>query len=127
MITNYIPSQSVTETKYEIVFDDGAHNGYGFPCDKDGNLSDDLSPEAKKNYEYCMEHPEIFGRYNKMISYTRSYRDPAQGTCHCGEQIWLTNDYMGACECPNCGQWYNLFGQELLPPRQWEENNEEDY
>jgi hypothetical protein len=29
---------------------------------------------------------------------------------------------MGANECPHCGQWYNVFGQELLPPDQWEED-----
>lgn len=49
------------------------------------------------------------------------YKPPAYGTCHCGGTVELTDEYMGACECPNCGQWYNLFGQELLPPDMWEE------
>ena len=127
MIANYKPSEYVTVTDYEIVFDDGANNGYGFPCDENGNLDKDMNPAARENYERCLAHPEKFVRANKLIKFTRSYRDPARGTCHCGEEIWLTNDYMGACECPNCGQWYNLFGQELLPPRQWEVNFEEDY
>ena len=32
---------------------------------------------------------------------------------------------MGAFECA-CGQWYNMFGQELNPPEDWEEPLEED-
>lgn len=36
--------------------------------------------------------------------------------------------HLGACEWPTCGQWYNLFGQKLLPPDRWEEDfGEEEY
>jgi hypothetical protein len=28
---------------------------------------------------------------------------------------------MGACQCENCGQWYNIFGQELIDPEYWED------
>ena len=50
------------------------------------------------------------------------YREPAHGICRCGEEVTLIDEYMGSCQCENCGQWYNLFGQELLPPNQWEED-----
>lgn len=40
------------------------------------------------------------------------------------DEYELVNQYQGACPCPKCGQWYNLFGQELINPQYWEE---EDY
>ena len=42
------------------------------------------------------------------------------------EKIEMYNAYMGACECPCCGQWYNLFGQSLIDPKYWYED-EDDY
>ena len=38
---------------------------------------------------------------------------------HCGAEFYLQDEYLGACECPRCGQWFNLFGQELTDPRGW--------
>lgn len=29
---------------------------------------------------------------------------------------------MGACQCPKCGKWYNIFGQALLDPEFWEDD-----
>ena len=49
----------------------------------------------------------------------------AKALCSCGEIIELYDGYMGSCECPNCGQWYNMFGQTLIKPQYWEED--EDY
>lgn len=118
MIANYVESERKEITTYEIVFDDGANNGYCFPCDQEGHL-DEMSEAAKKNYEECLKNPEQFFRYNKLVSYTRSYREPARGKCRCGETVYLTNDYLGSCECPKCGQWYNVWGQELLSPDRW--------
>ena len=37
----------------------------------------------------------------------------------CSEEFYLQDEYRGACECPRCGQWFNLFGQELTDPRGW--------
>lgn len=50
------------------------------------------------------------------------YVENATALCSCGEIIELRNQHLGACECPNCGQWYNLFGQTLKNPRHWEED-----
>ena len=38
---------------------------------------------------------------------------------HCGEEFYLQDEYLGACECPRCGQWFNLFGQEVTDPSSW--------
>lgn len=84
-----------------------------------------MPDSAKANFEFCMNHPERFTRFNKILRRVRSYQDNARGKCECGAEIELWNQYMGACQCQNCGLWYNLFGQELLPPSDWEEYTEE--
>ena len=38
---------------------------------------------------------------------------------HCGAEFYLQDEYLGACECPRCGQWFNLFGQEVTNPSSW--------
>ena len=43
------------------------------------------------------------------------------GKCECGNEVMLMDQHMGAAECPECGQWYNLFGQKLKPPEDWED------
>lgn len=52
------------------------------------------------------------------------YREPNSGVCHCGHRIELYNEYLGACECPYCGQWWNIFGQELKPVEQWKDGDD---
>jgi len=117
MLKNYVPSEYRTITEYHIVFDDGRGNGSWFPCDKDGNLSKDLHPCAMENYKNrCMESHDKYVRFNEVIETKRRIRDEAHGTCSCGQEVYLSNEYYGACQCEKCGKWYNLFGQELLPP-----------
>ncbi len=119
MLSNIKESEYVTQVTYSVNFDDGGHNGYSFPCDEHGNPLPDMYDSAKENYKWCMQHPEKFVRFNKVDRMVRHYRDPRHGTCKCGETVYLTNEYMGACSCWKCGQWYNLSGQELLPPDEW--------
>lgn len=121
MLKNYVDKKYYTVTSYELVFDDGVFNGCGFPCDENGKLFDDMNDAAKENYKWCMEHPEKFVRFNKVIKHERRTYDNPHGTCDCGNEVELYNEYMGACQCDKCGKWYNLFGQELLPPTEWEE------
>ena len=45
---------------------------------------------------------------------------PALVKCECGEEFYLEDQYLGSCECPNCGSWYNLFGQSVLAPDQYD-------
>lgn len=104
---------------YEVVFDDGRGNGFGFPCDKDGKPDDDMMDVAKDNYNWCMANPGRFERFNRVIHHKRSWWNPRTAVCECGDEFYLQNEYMGACECPNCGKWYSLNGDELLPPDEW--------
>lgn len=119
MLKNYIPSEHKIESKYRLVFDDGYGNGYYFYCDKDGNPNFDNDAQ-RKNYEHCMKHPKSFVRFNKIVKETYSYVEPAQAECECGAKFSLVSGYMGACQCPECGKWYNLFGQELQAPQYWD-------
>ena len=97
--------------------DDGS--GFSFPLDVHGNpiFNTDC---AKRNYEMCVAHPEIYEKYYRVRKWR--YTVPAKGKCICGEIVELLDQYLGACECPKCGRWYNLFGQELVHPRYWEED-----
>ena len=124
MLKNYVPSKYRTVVDYNLVFDDGCGNGFSFPCDADGKLlkSKEENPAAHANLHYCIEHPDRFERFNKLIATERRVYDNAHGTCVCGNEVELWDSYLGACQCEKCNRWYNLFGQELLPPENWEED-----
>ena len=115
-----------TQVFYELVFDDGENNGYGFPCDKDGNLDPGMSKTALETLAYAKAHPEDFVRYNEVVRFERNHTELGYGTCSCGSKVVLQDVYYGACQCGNCGRWYNLFGQELLSPEYWEEDPSEE-
>ncbi len=81
------------------------------------------SPEGEQNWNSLLELVKT-GEYEGPVlnKYTNTYTAPAVGKCKCGEEFELIDEYMGACQCPKCNQWHNLFGQELLPPDRWEKN-----
>lgn len=122
MLKDIKPRERITEDLYEIRFFKDEDGGFAFPCDKDGNLFP-MTEAARKNYVWCMANPERF-RYcwNKKHHYQYTYTQEAIGKCECGAVVTLRNQYLGACECENCGRWYNLFGQELKDPKYWEED-----
>lgn len=126
MIKDYRPSERKEEISYEIVFYSEPGGGFGFPCDEQGNVAiKDLQPAAIKNYEYALAHPEKFPyAYNEIEKRRNTWKEPASGICKCGKRISLTDDYLGACECPHCGQWWNLFGQQLQPVEHWNDYGE---
>lgn len=126
MLKNMAPRERKTTIEFLLAFDDGQNNGFAFPCDGEGNVKN-ITPEAVENLAWCKEHPEAFVRYGEVITIRQTYTEPARGTCECGEQVVLEEQYYGACECPKCGRWYNLFGQAILPPDMWEEELEEDW
>ena len=126
MIRNYKPEHFETIIDYNLVFDDGHFNGFAFGCDAKGNILSDISEEAKKNYQECLNNPEKFVRFNKKVKHEYRVRSNAEGTCSCGNVVELYDMYYGACRCEKCGQWYNVFGQEIYPPSQWEEAFEDD-
>lgn len=119
MIKDFVQGELKTEIRCNLVFDDGHNNGFMFPCSESGIPI--LNDCSQKNYEFCIAHPEKFVRFNKVVNETQQYRENNRGTCSCGKKIELYDEYMGACQCPKCGQWYNIFGQELNPPSMWEE------
>lgn len=120
MLKNYITERFEEITEFYLVFDDGHGNGCCFPCDNEGVLLDP-NPAALKNYRYCLDHPEKFVRFNKVVERNYTIRHPAKGTCKCGGEVEFFRTYYGASQCDNCGRWYNVFGQELLPPDEWED------
>ena len=107
---------------YYIDFDYGDGSGFRFPATLSGNLCEwDMTEEAKRNYEWCMFHKELFEVWNEFHTNRRHYTEPAIGECICGQQVVLEDQYMGACECPKCHRWYNIYGQSLVNPMYWED------
>lgn len=128
MLKNFHKKEYETIIDRQVVFDDGVFNGFGFPCDEKGIPLKECSSSAIENYNWCLEHPNNFVRYNKIIKIERKSYIPAHGICDCGYEMFLDgNGYYGAWECPRCGKWYNYFGQEINPPEYWQENLDEDY
>ena len=110
----------VEEYSYRLNFDVDDYGGLSFPCDKDGNVRiEEENQAAWRNYEHAVAHPEMFCRPAYVSKRKSSWWEPAEAKCGCGEVFELVNEYMGACECPRCGKWYNMSGQELLPPKEW--------
>lgn len=107
------------ETYYTLEFDYEDGCGFAFPCNKNGEVI--LNEYSKKSYDFCIKNKKNFISI-RIIEHHNSYWESAIGKCSCGEKVFLQDEYMGAFQCPKCGQWYNLFGQELLPPDQWEED-----
>jgi len=116
-----------TEVEHYVEFTDGGGGGFSFPCDSNGNIqfNDDI-PELGKaqrdNYDYAMSHKERFTcQYAQFVTRKYTVTDNAVGRCVCGEEVELYDQYQGACSCPKCGQWYNMFGQSLVDPEYWED------
>lgn len=124
MIEIINPRHTEEIVDYRIEFTDEDGNGCSFPCDENGTLLSFATDAAEKNYQNSLAHPELFAIYNAFKTYRREFTVPAVAKCHCGSKVILENQYQGACECPECGRWYNLFGQELCHPDGWEQDYE---
>ena len=123
MLKNIVPRQTKELVEFSIEFTDAEGSGYTFPCDSAGNVQLD-NDAARTNYRYALAHPEMFpNQFNEFVRRSRTVVEPAHGTCVCGEEVTLEDTYRGACQCPNCGQWYNLFGQALIDPQYWEDED----
>ena len=104
MLTFLRQSERVYEKEYyrEFILRSDPNGGLSFPSDKDGNpVIEKENTAAWDNYKYALEHPE-------------KYIDN-----DCGEEFELLDQHGGACQCPKCGNWYNLSGQALKPPSEW--------
>ena len=125
MLKQFTRGEWKVEVTFELAFDDGCNNGFGFPCDFNGKPLPGLTKAAEENLAWCKEHPEKFERAGEIITLKRRVREPDMAVCECFQTFEVFNQYYGACQCPRCGRWYNLFGQELLPPDQWEDDPSE--
>lgn len=127
-LTNIIQARWIDRFEYSIEFQRPDTSGFSFPCSADGTpLFTQMTEPAIKNYSWCLQHPEEFPTcYDVFKRVRHRYKEPAEGDCVCGARVQLIDQYMGACQC-QCGRWYNLFGQSLVPPSQWEEQEGDDY
>ena len=114
--------RSNKQTTYSIEFDRKGEGccEFSFACDANGILLPDTNACALDNYKKCTD-----GTYDVVpkgiVKYTNSWIEPAVGICDiCKEDVALTDAYHGSCQC-SCGQWYSVYGAQLLPPDQWEE------
>lgn len=117
-----------TEVEHYVEFTDEEGSGFSFPCDSNGNIqfNDDI-PELgriqRDNYDAAVADKERFTKqYAEFVTRRYTVTDNALGKCVCGETVELYDQYQGACSCPKCGQWYNLFGQELIDPEYWDDD-----
>ena len=120
------PRERKTDVSYNRFFQrigDYEGNGYAFHCDKDGNLVN-ASEVAMQNFENCLADPEHYEDCG-VVENKHTYMENALAECSkCSTTFELFDQYLGACECPTCGQWYNLSGQELNPVNTWSQGND---
>lgn len=111
---------------HEYVYKNDRYSGFTFPCNRHGDLLN-LTPEAIANYERVTNDDRL--KYLGIIQNDHSWVEPAIGICDsCGSDVVLISQYCGATSCDKCGAWYNLSGQRLNPPEQWQEPiDPEDY
>lgn len=120
IIKNREPEQ-IVEYYVEFYYDEDRNAGFSFPANSKGEVdTSKLTPEGKTNYESCLANKNLIGPH--LFKDERTYINPAVGKCSCGQEVILDAGYDGAVMCPNCGKWYNLFGQELVDPKYWEED-----
>lgn len=107
------------ETSYKLFFqrkNDYEGNGYAFPCDENGNLASFETEDAKKSYDFVKDNEDYCD--GRVIQEAHSWIEDAKVKCNCGNIFYLHDEFCGCGECPECHQWYNLFGQEVIPPEE---------
>lgn len=108
------------EYTIEFRYKDDPEAGFSFPatCHGDPDFPS-MGSEMLANYEACLSDKSLTeGEFTK---HEWTYIEPALGLCSCGKEVVLDCGHDGAVQC-ECGKWYNLFGQELLDPKYWEED-----
>ena len=118
---------TLTERRIEFDCPDVPGAGYSFEADENWNLLPFKNEAAKENYEKCSAGAIfVSGPFRRVFE--REIVEPAVGKCEkCGAKVILVNHFLGACHCGNCGQWYNLWGQPLLSPQFWDNDDDENY
>lgn len=111
--------------KHNFHWENDPNAGFSFHVDEYGNLLP-TNKDATENYKRCISGEMGKERGLKIINdgvqkEKHTYTTNCIGLCSCGTEIELYDQYLAACECPKCGQWYNLSGQELKKPEHWGE------
>lgn len=119
-------TEDIVEYTYYYCFDlSNPYTGYGFPCDKKGQIDvASLTPEAKTNLALCLEGKDEEGKTIYPVGvhkYHRSYPVPAVGLCTCGREVFL-GGFTNTCDC---GRDYNSSGCLLADRSQWGEETGE--
>jgi hypothetical protein len=118
------------EKSYWINFDckEDTSCGFIFPANSDETpVWDQMGEEATRNFYECALNFDKYNRWFEEREHT--IVEPAVGKCVCGCEVELNADfsYHGAVQCEKCGQWYNLFGQALVDPEYWEDDDDDYY
>ena len=115
--------ETVSEYYIEFKYKDDPDAGFCFPATVHGDPDfAHMTPEASANYEACLTDKRLTeGEFTK---HEWTYMNPALGLCSCGKEVVLESDYNGAVQC-ECGKWYNVFGQELIDPKYWTEDEDD--
>ena len=114
----------IIEYHIEFSYKDDPNAGFCFPALKNGEPDfKNMSEEAILNYNSCLNDDRLDGP--EFTKNKRTYVSPAVGKCVCGREVILDCGHGSAVQC-ECGRWYNLFGQSLIDPKYWYED-EDDY
>lgn len=111
--------------RIEFRYKDDPEAGFSFPatCHGDPDFSQ-MGSEMLANYEACLTDKRL--TEGEFETHEWTYIEPALGLCSCGKEVVLDCDHSGAVPC-ECGRWYNLFGQSLIDPKYWYEDEDEYY
>lgn len=112
--------EEIVDRYIEFLYKDDLNAGFMFPALPNGEVDfDHMTREAKDNYITCLSDDRLTKPEFKVEK--RIYMNPAVGQCVCGREVILDCGYEGAVQC-ECGKWYNLFGQSLIDPKYWHED-----
>lgn len=117
--------ERVTKISYEVNFytRDTDEICSGYPCTENGELKmSEMEQCAINNYNKDLKNPNLYYRVKK---WQHTYTENALFRCDCGKEFNLYDSFMGACDCPKCGQWYSILnGQKLNPVETWDKGED---
>jgi hypothetical protein len=88
------------------------------PATESGRIGK-LTEQQQRTWDTYRDDTRYFAEVVELEEKTYT---PTVVKCNCGTHVDIWAD---ADECPTCHQVYNLFGQELAPPSQWERDDYE--
>lgn len=96
--------------EYMLSFHDSYGSGYGFDCDKNGQILGDRHATWRTSVDYAIAG-YCEGKYDiRIFDMSRDLKH-YEGTCDCGKDLVAYGGY-DEFEC-ECGAEYNIFGQRL--------------